>query len=382
MSESIPPTANNLAHSSDESPLEVVPGLSKQTTDSGNQHSTHGEWEQRWHPLLQEWVIFSAHRQNRPWTGEQIVTESDLRADYDKHCYLCPGNTRVSGIKNKDYSDVYVFDNDRPSISFDAPSDLAQPTGIYRNKPATGLTRVLCYSPQHNLTMAELETEKVGSVVKEWQNQTRLLGEMDGVNSITIFENKGEVCGMSNPHPHGQIYATNFIYKTVESHLRAADEHYAQTGKILFQDILAAELEDATRLVAQNDTMVAFVPYFARFAYEIYIAPKRTVAHITALNEQETSDLASLLHEVLIRLDNLWSMPFPYLMMLQQAPVDGREYPLYHFHIALYPPLRTPSLRKYVAAHEIGGGNFLADTMPEAKAAELRATSTTHHSKL
>ncbi len=340
-----------------------------------------GGWEQRWHPLLREWVVFSAHRQNRPWTGEQVATSASGQSDYDPECYLCPGNTRVSALKNQNYQGVYVFDNDRPSISFDAPTDLSPPTGLYRNKPATGLTRVLCYSPLHNLTMAELDTAQVVDVVREWQNQTRLLGEMPGITSVTIFENKGEICGMSNPHPHGQIYATNFVYKTVESHLQAAEEHHAQTGRILFQDILAAELEDATRIVAQNDTMVAFVPYFARFSYEIYIAPKRSVAHITALNEQEATDLATLLHEVLVRLDNLWSMPFPYLLMLQQAPLDGAEYPLFHFHIALYPPLRAPELRKYVAAHEIGGGNFLADTMPEVKAAELRATSTTHYTQ-
>jgi UDPglucose--hexose-1-phosphate uridylyltransferase len=344
-------------------------------------HSGGGDWEQRWHPLLREWVVFSAHRQNRPWTGEQVSARAVAKPAYDPDCYLCPGNTRVSGARNPVYDGVYVFDNDRPSISFDAPTNLAAPTGLYRNKPATGLTRVLCYSSVHNLSMAELDSRQHETVVQEWQHQTRLLGDMPAITSVTIFENKGEICGMSNPHPHGQIYATNFVYKTVESHLQAASEHHQQTGRILFQDILAAEAEDACRIVAENDTMVAFVPYFARFAYEIYIAPKRTVPHITALDDKETAELSSLLHEILVRLDNLWSMPFPYLLMLQQAPVDGSEYPLFHFHIALYPPLRTPELRKFVAAHEIGGGNFLADTMPETKAAELRATATIHYTR-
>ena len=335
-----------------------------------------GQWEQRWHPLLQEWVIYSAHRQNRPWTGEQVATQLSIQAEHDASCYLCPGNQRVSGISNPAYTGVHVFDNDRPSISVDAPVDLPPAPGIYRNMPATGTTRVLCYSPLHNVTMSELSVAQITQVVNEWQRQTSDLAAQSHVKSVAIFENKGEVCGMSNPHPHGQIYATNFIYKTTESHLAAAEKHHDQTGRVLFQDILAAEDAEAPerrRIVAQNETMVAFIPYFARFSYELYIAPRRSVAHLTQLKLEESADLAAILKDVLVRMDNLWQMPFPYLMMLHQAPVDGKRYPLFHSYLAFYPPLRTPELRKYVAAHEIGGGNFLADTMPEATAAELRA---------
>lgn len=340
-----------------------------------------GQWEQRWHPLLREWVVYSAHRQNRPWSGERSASTHSQQARHDPDCFLCPGNERVSGLRNPHYSGVHVFDNDRPSISPDAPVALARPPGLYRNKPATGLTRVLCYSPLHNATMAELDGGQVMNVVAQWQHQTRELAALSGITSVSIFENKGELCGMSNPHPHGQIYATNFMYKTVEQHLRAAAEHYDNTRNVLFADILKSELRDESRLVAQNDTMVAFVPYFARFSYEVYLAPRRTVAHITALSDAEASDLATLLHEVLIRFDNLWDMPFPYLMMLHQAPVDGSSCSLFHFHIALYPPLRAPGLRKFVAAHEIGGGNYLVDTMPEATAAELRSTALQHYRK-
>ncbi len=341
----------------------------------------NSQWEQRWHPLLQEWVIFSAHRQNRPWTGETVLPETARLPSHDASCYLCPGNARISGVNNPQYSGVHVFDNDRPSISFDAPVDLVAAPGVYLNKPATGLTRVLCYSPLHNVTMSELSSAQIADIVHTWQQQTQELAALPEVRSVMIFENKGEVCGMSNPHPHGQIYATNFIYKATERHIQAAAEHHQKTGNILFQDILAAEydeLPERQRIVAQNDSMVAFVPYFARFAYELYVAPRRTVAHVSALTEAECLDLASIMKDVLVRMDNLWEMPFPYLMTLHQAPVDGLEYPLFHTHIALYPPMRTPQLRKYVAAHEIGGGNFLADTMPEAKAAELRACSSVH----
>lgn len=336
-------------------------------------------WEQRWHPLLQEWVIYSAHRQNRPWTGEQSPLAQRNLPAYAADCYLCPGNKRVGGSSNPEYTGVFVFDNDRPSISFDAPRHLSKPQGFYQNKPALGLTRVICYSPEHNVTMSEMSVDQATVIVNTWQQQTRELADNPEITSVAIFENKGEICGMSNPHPHGQVYATNFVYKTISTYLQAGISHRERTGRKLFDDILSAELTDGSRIVVERNSVVAFIPYFARFAYEVYIAPKRSVAHITALNSSELKDLASALREVLIRMDNLWSMPFPYLLMLQQAPVDGKEYPLFHFHIAIYPPLRTPQLRKHVAAHEIGGGNFLADTMPEDKAEELRAVSSVHY---
>jgi len=340
------------------------------------------QWVQRWHPLLREWVIYSAHRQHRPWTGEMVEQASEELPVHDQYCYLCPGNSRISGAVNPDYDGVYVFDNDRPSVSFDAPENLVEPPGIYRNRAATGITRVVCYSPRHNVCMSELPVSRITDIVHQWQQQTQELSTYANVRSVCIFENKGEICGMSNPHPHGQIYATNFVYKTTESHLLAAADHYENTGRILFQDILAAEeaeVQERRRIVAENDTMVAFVPYFARFAYELYIAPRRSVENFSQLTSAESNDLARIIKDVLVRMDNLWRMPFPYLMMVHQAPVDGAEYPLFHSYIGFYPPLRTPQLRKYVAAHEIGGGNYLADTMPEAKAAELRACSTIHY---
>lgn len=347
--------------------------------DLRNPESEEFGWEQRWHPLLREWVVYSAHRQNRPWSGQlDAASECPLPA-YDPECYLCPGNLRIGGADNPDYEGVYVFDNDRPSLSFDAPDVLTQPSGIYRNKPATGLTRVICYSPDHNLSMSELTGEQVAAVAVEWQKQTHELAGLSRVRSVSIFENKGTLCGMSNPHPHGQIYATNFIYRTTQDYLEAAAEHHRKTGRKLFADILDAEIMDGRRIIAENDTAIVFVPYFARFAYEVYVVPKRSAAHLTALTDGELSDVAALLRDVLIRMDNLWCMPFPYLLMVHQAPVDGRHFPLFHCHIAIYPPLRAPKLRKHVAAHEIGGGNFLADTMPEDKAAELRATSTLHY---
>ena len=338
-------------------------------------------WEERWHPLREEWVIVAAHRQNRPWSGETI-DHSGLRGpDYVADCYLCPGNERVSGAKNQAYETTFVFDNDMPSVSLDAPLELTEPVGIYRNRPATGVARVVCYSPLHSLTLAELETEEVEALLKVWQDQYRDLGKRPEVDHVLIFENKGEAVGVSNPHPHCQIYATNFVFKFIETEARVSARHYAETGRILFQDILQAEKEDGRRIICENETAIAFMPYFARYAYEVFVAPKATRPHIAALSDVERRDFADVLRRVLIKFDNLWQIPFPYVMPLHQAPTDGSDYPSFHFHIEFHPPLRRPNLLKYLAGPEIGGGNFLSDTSPEEKAAELKAVSEVHYNK-
>jgi UDPglucose--hexose-1-phosphate uridylyltransferase len=336
-------------------------------------------WEERWHPLREEWVIVAAHRQHRPWSGGVVEHAEANEPSYVADCYLCPGNLRVSGHRNADYTSTFVFDNDMPCASPDAPRDLEQPPGIYRNMPATGVARVVCYSPNHSLTLAELETEQVDELLAVWQQQYCELGARPEVNHVLIFENKGEAVGVSNPHPHCQIYATNFVFKTIETEARVSERHLRETGRVLFQDILAAEREDGRRIIYENETAVAFLPYFARYAYEVYVAPKATHPSIAALTEEERRDFAEALRRVLIKFDNLWGIPFPYVMPLHQAPTDGGEYGGFHFHIEFHPPLRRPNLLKYLAGPEIGGGNFLSDTSPEEKAAELQAAPDVHY---
>jgi UDPglucose--hexose-1-phosphate uridylyltransferase len=196
---------------------------------------------------------------------------------------------------------------------------------------------------------------------------------------VLIFENKGEVVGVSNPHPHGQIYATNFVFKTIETEARVSQQYLAQTGRVLFQDIIAAEQQTRTRIIAENETAIAFLPYFARYAYEVFVAPKKTHPSLATLNANELLDFASVLKDVLVRFDNLWEMSFPYVMPLHQAPTDGGDYSGFHFHIEFHPPLRKPDLLKFLAGPEIGGGNFLSDTSPDEKAAELRAQASLHY---
>jgi UDPglucose--hexose-1-phosphate uridylyltransferase len=336
-------------------------------------------WEERWHPLREEWVIIAAHRQDRPWSGETVESAARLGPTYAADCYLCPGNMRVGGKRNDDYSGTFVFDNDHPCVGFDAPLPMPEPSGFYRSRPARGVARVVCYSPNHSLALAELEPCEIESLLRVWQKQYRELGSHSEIGHVLIFENRGEAVGVSNPHPHCQIYATNFVFKTIETEVRASQKHLAATGRSLFQDIIAAERADGRRLVTENETAIAFMPYFARYAYEVYVAPKNTHVSIDRLNGKELKDLGAVLKHTLIRFDNLWRMPFPYVMVLHQAPTDGGDYRAFHFHIEFHPPLRRPNLLKYLAGPEIGGGNFLSDTTPEEKAAELRAAGDVHY---
>ena len=343
------------------------------------QNILSGTWEERWHPLREEWVIIAAHRQNRPWSGASLAHSEETEPEYVEDCYLCPGNSRVSGKRNPEYDSVYVFDNDHPCVGSDAPQRLAKPAGIYQNRAAEGLARVVCYSPKHNLTLAELDPREVENLLAAWQKQYTDLAAHPEIRHVLIFENKGEAVGVSNPHPHCQIYATNFVFKTIETEARASARHFRETGRFLFQDIIDAEKEDGRRIIAENETAIAFLPYFARYAYEVYVAPKRSHPSLAALSEREVTDFADVLQATLIRFDNLWQMPFPYVMPLHQAPTDGGNYESFHFHIKFHPPLRKPNLLKYLAGPEIGGGNFLSDTSPEEKAAELKAQSAVHY---
>jgi len=334
-------------------------------------------WEQRWHPLREEWVIVAAHRQSRPWSGAEVTAPAPEPPSYDPACYFCPGNARVSGAKNPPYSGTFAFDNDHPCVG-DAPRNLASPVGIYRNRPATGVARVVCYSPRHDITLAELDVDGVDALLATWQAEMRDLRTHPDVAFVLIFENKGEAVGVSNPHPHCQIYATNFTFRFIETEILAGRRHLESTGRVLFQDILDSEREDGRRILTSHGSAIAFVPYFARYAYETYVAPLRSVQTIAELDDAERRDLATVLRDVVIRFDNLWQMPFPYVMALHQAPVKEHAEG-FHFHIEFHPPLRRPNLLKYLAGPEIGGGNFLSDTSPEEKAAELIASGGPHY---
>ena len=339
-------------------------------------------WEERWHPLREEWVIVAAHRQDRPWSGETVKQESGPGSRYLAGCYLCPGNARVSGAVNPQYDGIFVFDNDHPCVGLEAPAPPVLEPGVYRNRPAQGIARVVCYSPRHDLSLAQLKISEIEELIAAWQREYTDLGKRPEIDHVLIFENKGEVVGVSNPHPHCQIYATNFLFKTIENEARASRRYLDDTGRTLFSDIIAAEQHEGTRIIFENETAIAFLPYFARYAYEVFVAPKQIHQNIASLSDAEARDFAAVLKDTVVRFDNLWQMPFPYVMPLHQAPTDDGDYRAFHFHIEFHPPLRRPNLLKYLAGPEIGGGNFLSDTSSEEKAAELRALPNVHYTEL
>jgi UDPglucose--hexose-1-phosphate uridylyltransferase len=220
--------------------------------------------------------------------------------------------------------------------------------------------------------MSELPVANVARVFRAWRGQMQEFLADEHIHSVLIFENKGEAVGVSNPHPHCQIYATDFAFTLVQKELAAAQKYQTATGANIFAAILAAEQKDQVRIIAENDGAIAFIPFFARYAYEVMIFPKQRHATLATLSNPEIEYLAAAFQEVIRRYDTRFQMSFPYVMSILQAPVDGQAYPEYHLHLLLQPPLRQPGLLKFLAGPEIGGGNFMADTMPEEKAAELR----------
>ena len=336
--------------------------------------SALGRWEQRWHPLRRAWVVYCAHRNTRPWSGERGGGGKTSPA-YDAKCYLCPRNTRAQGHVNPDYRDVFVFDNDYPVVGAEAPEIPgawnARP--LYRRERAAGLARVVCFDPRHNVTLSEMKLAGVVRVMDAWRSQVRELAAAPGISFALIFENKGEMVGVSSPHPHCQIYATGFTFKHIEMELEAVAEHRRERAGNLFAAILEEERRDGTRIVAENEHAIAFLPFFARWSYETWIFPKKRRATLAELDDQEVAGLAALYQEVTRRLDLVEGSSFPYVMSLYQAPLKGGAYGDYHLHFVFLPPLRSPGLKKFPAGPEIGGGNFMSDTLPEDKARELRS---------
>jgi UDPglucose--hexose-1-phosphate uridylyltransferase len=332
-----------------------------------------GKWEKRWHPLRQEWVVYAAHRNSRPWNFDIIEKKTEL-PEFDPDCYLCPGNLRVSGHRNPDYNDVFIFENDHPVVGMHAPDlglvDMHE--GLYKKSGARGIAKVVCYDPRHNTTLTDLDVDHIASVFSALRGEMKYFLDHDTVKSVLIFENKGDIVGVSNPHPHCQIYATDFVFNVFAKELKAMADHLQATGRNIFEDIISAEQKDGLRIIAENEHAIAFIPFFARFAYETYIFPKQRHATMITMHDDELKGLAEIYQKVTRAFDANFRMKFPYIMAFDQAPVDGGNYEGYHMHLNICPPLRQPGLQKYLAGPETGADTFMADTMPEEKAAELR----------
>jgi UDPglucose--hexose-1-phosphate uridylyltransferase len=327
----------------------------------------------RWNPLMGEWVIIAPSTAGRPWSGTLVSTAQEELPPFDPGCYLCPGVTRAGEKINPNYSGVYVFDNDFPSLSMDylaAGDDL----------PARGVCRVVCFSPKHNATLPRMREEEVHAVILSFRDQYRELSAFPGIEHVMLFENRGKVIGVSNPHPHGQIYSTDFVPNIPLTRYNNSRKHMEKNGKCLFCSILEGELKIGLRVVSVNDHFAAFVPPFARFAYEIQIYPRRHIPSMIDLTPEELISLSKIYREILIRYDNLFGMPFPNVTIFQNCPsppgIDRRPY---HFHIEFLPPLRSPDKLKYLAGFESGGGNIVNPALPEESAEALRMISTVHY---
>jgi UDPglucose--hexose-1-phosphate uridylyltransferase len=336
----------------------------------------------RFNPLLNEWVLVSPHRSQRPWQGKNEEVPSNSLAEYDTECYLCPGNTRAGGIKNPDYISTFVFDNDFAALKQEALVFDEQPeNSFFKAQPELGHSRVICFSPKHHLTLPEMELSAIEAIVNTWQTEYAQLGKLDNINYVQIFENKGSLMGCSNPHPHGQIWAQASLPTQVEKTQQQFQKYFNQHSNTLLQDYLQEELKANERVVLENEHFVALVPFWAIWPYETMIISKRSFGRITDFTSKETTAFANILQQLTIQYDNLFETSFPYSSGIHQAPTDGKAHPEWHFHMQFYPPLlRSATIKKFMVGYEMLG-EAQRDITPEKSAEILKIQSTIHYSK-
>ena len=329
----------------------------------------------RWNPLKREWVVVSPHRTQRPWQGQTEDTAKPPSLAYDPTCYLCPGNTRAGGHHTPNYTGTYVFENDFAALKPDVPNatlDIAD-AGLLHAQTERGICRVLCFDPRHDLTLATMSIEAIHRVVEMWATQATELGSRPEIQYVQIFENRGAMMGASNPHPHGQIWATEHIPNEPALELAAQQEYLTSHHKQLLSTYLALELEQRDRIVAENETWVALVPFWAVWPFELLLLPKQNVARVEDLTSIQRSGLATILKQVTSGYNRVFDTPFPYSMGLHPAPSDGEAHPEWLLHLHFYPPLlRSATVRKFMVGFELLGSPQ-RDITPESAAATLRA---------
>lgn len=321
--------------------------------------------------LTGEWVLVSPHRTKRPWQGRVEAPAPDTRPGYDPECYLCPGNVRAGGYKNPDYPDTFVFTNDFAALKPDSSEGVFE-NGLLRAEGERGICRVVCFSPDHSLTLPDMSVAAIEKVVELWQTEYRELGALDYINHVQIFENKGAIMGCSNPHPHGQIWAQQTVPQEVAKKGEQQQQYWNRTGRSLLADYLEQELAEKVRLVAENRDFVALVPFWAVWPYETLLIPRRHFSHIGQITGTEKRSFAEILKELTRRYDQLFHTSFPYSSGIHQSPTDGQEHPEWHLHMAFYPPLlRSATVKKFMVGYEMFA-NPQRDITAEMAAAQLR----------
>jgi len=318
--------------------------------------------DMRWNPVMGEWVVTATHRQDRTFLPP---------AGY---CPLCP--TAEGGFPTEISEPSYemvVFENKFPSLRLTPGEPTVQGTELMPVRPSLGYCEVVLYSSDHKGSLAELPLQKIQHLVRVWKDRYEELGSKPEIDYVFIFENKGEAIGVTIHHPHGQIYAFSYLPPRIERELTNEANHFEKTGKCLHCEILKQEFEEKKRIVVETEMFVAIIPFYARYPYEVHLYAKKHLAALDQFSEDEQDDLAKALSILLKKYDGLWGFSMPYMMVMHQKPTDGKDWPGCHFHIEFYPPLRTPEKLKYLAGCESGAGTFVNDTLPEVKAAELRA---------
>ncbi len=332
----------------------------------------------RQNALTGDWVLVSPRRTMRPWQGERHYPESGNIPCYDPECYLCPGNNRASGNQNPDYTGPYIFQNDFPSL-LPETEFIEKETPLFKSQSVSGNCRVLCFSERHDLSLPELELSSIEKVVQFWVDEYKELAEK--YRWVQIFENKGEQMGCSNPHPHGQIWAGDFLPNELYREEQQQREYFESHGSPLLSEYLDHELTKKQRLVELNEHWLSVVPWWAIWPFETLIIPKRHVTGLHELSGDEQAALAELLKNLLSRYDNLFQASFPYSMGWHGASFFSNSKDAWRLHAHIYPPLlRSSTIRKFMVGYEMLA-EVQRDISPEQASARLRECSTLHYSK-
>jgi UDPglucose--hexose-1-phosphate uridylyltransferase len=342
----------------------------------------------RFNPLTRDWVLVSPHRAERPWQGHVEPAASAPVLDYDPTCYLCPGNERAGGARNPNYQTTFVFTNDFAALKPQAEGARVQPPiqdvsgrGLLLSESEAGLCKVMCFSPRHDLTLARMTVPEITSVVDMWVEQYAEIGSLPYINYVQIFENRGEIMGCSNPHPHGQVWANQTIPNEPRKEQESQKAYSESNHACLLCDYLKLETQQAARMVIENDHFAALVPFWAVWPFEVLLLSKQHTGDLRSLDSAMRSALADIFKQLTTRYDNLFEISFPYSMGFHQSPTDGEAHPEWHLHAHFYPPLlRSATVRKFMVGYELLAGPQ-RDITPEAAATTLRNLSPIHYAE-
>jgi UDPglucose--hexose-1-phosphate uridylyltransferase len=330
----------------------------------------------RFNPLTREWLLVSPHRAKRPWLGQVERKAIPPAMSYDPTCYLCPGNERAGGVRNPPYTSTFVFDNDFSALLPDTPRQVLNENNLLIAETEPGICRVVCFSPDHSLSVPRLPVPALVKVIETWKEQYVSLGATSWIQSVQIFENRGEMMGASNPHPHCQIWADASLPDQLAKEVESQRSYQREHGSCLLCDYCRIESDAGTRIVLENEAFIAVVPFWAVWPFETLVVSK---AHLGAITDVNPTALADVMKRLTTRYDNLFAVPFPYTMGFHQQPTDGASHPSFHFHAHFYPPLlRSAEIRKFMVGYEMLGMPQ-RDITPESAAERLRGLSETHY---